>query len=129
MLNIGKVYNFLYICLMTRKTKPAAFVDRALDELRSFPNDARQDAGYQVHRVQEGHDPDDWKPMGTVGKGAREILIWEAHGKYRVIYVAHIEEAIYVLHAFQKKDESTPKANIDSARRRYRALMQELKNG
>lgn len=114
---------------MTRQTQPAAFVDRALDELRSFPDDARQDAGYQIHRVQEGLDPDDWKPMSTVGKGAREIRIWEADGTYRVIYVANIADAIYVLHAFKKKDQSTPKANIETARKRYRALMQELNNG
>ena len=113
---------------MKSETKTTAFVGRALDEIRSFPQHARQDAGYQLHRAQVGLDPNDWKPMKGVGKGVREIRIWEDDGTYRVIYVAHLEGAIYVLHAFQKKDQKTRQANIETARTRYKKLMQELFN-
>ncbi len=64
-------------------------------------------------RVQFGLDPTNWKPMKTVGAGVREIRI-HYRGKYRVIYVANRNEAIYVLHAFQKKTQRTPKHDIDS---------------
>ncbi|WP_348760835.1 type II toxin-antitoxin system RelE/ParE family toxin [uncultured Salinisphaera sp.] len=114
---------------MDGPSKSAAFVGRALDEIRSFPEPARQDAGYQLHRVQHGLDPSDWKPLTGVGKGVREIRIWQDDGTYRVIYVASINSAVYVLHAFQKKDDKTRQANIDVARRRYKALMQELNRG
>jgi len=66
---------------------------------------------------------DDWKPMPAVGKGVREIRVWEGAGTYRVIYLAKFEEAIYVLHCLQKKSEKTATADIDLARNRYRELM------
>jgi phage-related protein len=48
--------------------KPAAFVGTVLDELRKFPPEARREAGYQLDRVQRGLDPEDWKPMTSVGR-------------------------------------------------------------
>ena len=65
--------------------------------------------------------------MSTVGAGAVEIRIKEAAGVYRVIYVARFEEAIYVLHAFEKKTQKTRKADIALARARYKALAEERK--
>jgi phage-related protein len=74
---------------------------------------------------QNGDDPSDWKPMPSVGTGVREIRIREASGAFRVIYVANLKTAIFVLHAFQKKTQSTPKADLDLARARLRALLTE----
>jgi phage-related protein len=104
-------------------TKSVEFRGNALDELRGFPVDARRDAGYQIDRVQHGYDPDDWKPMPSVGKGVREIRIREAAGAFRVIYLAKLEDAIYVLHCFQKKTEKTAASDIDLARNRYKELI------
>lgn len=100
--------------------KDVEFIDNALDDLRSFPVDARREAGFQIDKVQNGLDPDDWKPMGTVGLGAREIRIREASGAFRVIYVATFREAVYVLHCFRKTSEQTEQRDIDLATRRYR---------
>ena len=100
--------------------KDVEFVDNALDDLRNFPVDARREAGFQIDKVQNGLDPDDWKPMGTVGPGAREIRIREASGAFRVIYVATFREAVYVLHCFRKTSEQTEQRDIDLAARRYR---------
>ena len=69
-------------------------------------------AGYQLGRVQAGKEPADWKPMPSVGLGVNEIRVREDSGAFRVIYVAKFEEAVYVLHAFQKKAQKTPKHDM-----------------
>ena len=74
-----------------------------------------------------GLQPSDWKPMSTVGSGAGEIRIKDEAGIYRVIYVAKFEEAVYVLHAFEKKTRRTSKADIALAGARYKALAEERK--
>ena len=65
--------------------------------------------------------------MDTVGQGVREIRIRDANGAFRVIYVAKLAEAVYVLHCFQKKTQKTSKADLDLAEARYRALLSEVK--
>jgi phage-related protein len=83
--------------------------------VREFPAMVKREAGYQLDRVQRGLDPTDWKPMKSVGKGVREIRI-RHEGSYRVIYVASLEEKVYVLHAFRKKSQKTPKQDLDLAK-------------
>ena len=72
--------------------------------LRSFPAEARRETGFQLDAVQRGLMPDDFKPMPAVGAGAYEIRI-HVEGEWRVLYVAKFEDAVYVLHAFQKKTQ------------------------
>jgi phage-related protein len=76
--------------------------------------------------VQNGRDPDDWKPMNTVGQGVKEIRVRDAVGAFRVVYVAKFADAVYVLHCFQKKTEKTSKSDLDLASTRYRDLVKEL---
>ncbi|MFL9827463.1 type II toxin-antitoxin system RelE/ParE family toxin [Rhodoplanes sp. SY1] len=102
--------------------KPVAFVGDSLARLRDFPDGARRAAGYQLDRVQHGLDPDDWKPMASIGPGVREIRIRERAGAFRVIYVATFADRIVVLHAFQKKTRQTDTRDIDLAARRLRDL-------
>lgn len=96
-----------------------------MEDLRAFPLTARREAGYQLERVQNGRDPDDWKPMNAVGRGAKEIRIRDEAGAFRVLYVAKFADAIYVLHCFQKKTEKTSKADVGLAAKRYRELSKE----
>ncbi len=105
---------------------PDEFRGSAQDDLRSFPIVARREAGYQLDQVQQGLEPDDWKPMPTIGSGVREIRIRDAAGAFRVVYVAKLSDAIYVLHCFQKKTEKTSKTDLDLAGKRYRDLITEL---
>jgi phage-related protein len=100
--------------------KKIAFLGDSLGRLRDFPDDARSQAGYQLREVQSGNDPVDWKPMKTIGAGAREIRIREAKGAFRIIYVASLGEQVVVLHAFQKKTQQTPQKDIDLAISRLR---------
>jgi phage-related protein len=86
--------------------------------LKNFPRVARKRAGEQLYRVQEGLEPEDWRPMRSVGPGAREIRIHQPH-EHRVIYVATFPEGVYVLHAFEKKSPQTPQKDITTARANY----------
>lgn len=104
--------------------KQVKWLGNSLERIREFPHDPRREAGYQLERVQVGKDPEDWKPMPSVGLGVKEIRVREG-GAFRVIYIARFAEAIYVLHAFQKKADKTPKPDIELARKRFRELIQE----
>ncbi len=102
--------------------KPVTFLGDSLAAIRGFPQEARREAGFQIDRVQRGLAPDNWKPMKTVGPGVREIRIYDEAGAFRVIYVAAMPEAVYVLHAFQKRTEQTAQRDIEMARRRLKEL-------
>jgi phage-related protein len=107
-------------------TKPIEFRGGSLDDLRSFPVQARREAGHQLDQVQNGQEPDDWKPMKTVGPGVKEIRIRDSDGAFRVVYIAKFSDAVYVLHCFQKKTEKTSKVDLDLVAKRYRVLLQEI---
>ncbi|MDM0017355.1 type II toxin-antitoxin system RelE/ParE family toxin [Variovorax saccharolyticus] len=106
--------------------KPVEFRGSSLDDLRAFPLSVKREAGHQLDQVQNGEEPDDWKPMNNVGRGVKEIRIQDSAGAFRVIYVAKFADAIYVLHCFQKKTAKTSKADVDLAAKRYRELVKEL---
>ncbi|MGH8679967.1 MAG: type II toxin-antitoxin system RelE/ParE family toxin [Burkholderiales bacterium] len=101
--------------------KPVVWCGDSLERIREFPADARRLAGHQLDKVQRGLDPDDWKPMPSVGLGVREIRV-RAQGQYRVVYLAKFEEAVYVLHAFAKKTQRTAKQDLELAATRFREL-------
>lgn len=113
----------LYPCQYTSSVKVLRFLGDSLKCLREFPKDARHDAGYQLDKVQRGEQPDDSKPMPSIGKGVEEIRIWDATGIYRVVYTARLAAAVYVLHAFQKKTQSTTRRDIELAKKRFVELM------
>ena len=102
--------------------KQIRWIGSAYADLLAFPRDARREAGFRLGRVQSGLEPADWKPFDDVGAGTREIRIRESSGVYRVLYVAKFEEAIYVLHCFQKKTQVTSKQDKAIAIARYRAV-------
>lgn len=102
--------------------KPVVFLGDSLDRVRAFPDGARRDAGFQIERVQRGLDPDDWKPMSTIGVGVREIRVRHRSGAYRVVYVVNFADAVYVLHAFMKKTQRTAQRDLDLAAERLKNL-------
>ena len=101
--------------------KPLNFVGSSLDDLRNFPDEARRSAGFELRTVQNGLEPSDWKPMPLIGPGVKEIRI-HVLGEWRVIYVTKLRDAVYVLHAFQKKTRKTSQRDIDLARQRCRQI-------
>lgn len=60
--------------------------------------------------------------MPSIGPGVREIRVKDVTGAFRIIYVTNIGSYVYVLHAFQKKTQATPKRDIELARSRLREL-------
>jgi putative addiction module killer protein len=103
--------------------KVIRWLGSSLDDLRAFPEQARRDAGYQLSRVQQGLMPNDWKPMKAVGSGVYEIRI-HIGTEHRVFYVAKHDDAIYVLHAFEKRTRQTRQADIALARQRLAELLE-----
>jgi len=106
--------------------KDLEFAGSSKDDLMSFPEEARRDAGFQLHFVQAGQEPADWKPMTSVGPGVIELRIHK-QGEWRIIYVAKFQNRVSVLHAFQKKTQKTRKADIDLAQERYREVVHREK--
>lgn len=92
--------------------------------MRAFPEVARRRAGFELWEVQKGNPPSDFKPMPAVGIGVHEIRI-RVGAAYRVLYVAKFSEAVYVLHAFQKKTQKTARDDLAFAKKRFRDLVQE----
>ena len=104
--------------------KPVVWLGDSLSCVRDFAPDARNEAGHQLGLVQAGEEPSDWKPMPTVGLGVNEIRV-RVGGAFRVIYMAKFAEAVYVLHAFEKKSRKTARTDIKLARHRFTKLVQE----
>jgi len=104
--------------------KPVVWLGDSRERLREFPAGAMRLAGHELEQVQAGREPADWKPMPSVGLGVNEIRV-RVGAAFRVIYVAKFLEAVYVLHAFQKKSQKTAQGDVDLARRRFRTLIEE----
>jgi phage-related protein len=105
--------------------KVLKFIGSSQEDLVNFPRDARRECGRELDRVQRGLMPTDFKPMLSVGKGAYEIRV-HVLGEWRVLYVARHGDAVYVLHAFQKKSPKTAKPDIDLAIRRYKQMENDV---
>ncbi len=108
--------------------KEILWVGRARDEIREFPDEAREKAGFELRLVQMGEDPTDWKPIKSVGAGTIEIRIRTEDGAFRVFYVAKFADRVYVLHAFQKKGRKTSKRDIEIGRARYKRMREDLES-
>ena len=106
--------------------KRVTWIGDSRQAVKGFAPVARQRVGRQLARVQDGLEPEDWKPMPSIGIGVKELRVREGSA-YRLVYVAKFSEAIYVLHAFEKKSRKTPKRDMDLARTRFRALVNERK--
>jgi len=101
----------------------------SLDDLRSFPEDAKHAMGYQLHRVQSGEMPEDWKTLNNLGKnisGVYEIRISIDKNIFRTAYVAKFGSTVAVLHCWQKKTQATSKSDLDLIAARYRSAKESL---
>jgi phage-related protein len=98
--------------------KPIEWVGDSLKRIRALAKTVRQ----QVELVQHDMEPSDWKPMTTVGPGVNEIRI-HVEGEHRLLYIARLRHAIYVLHVFQKKSRKTSRADIELATTRFQEAL------
>jgi phage-related protein len=117
-----------------RDLKPVYRVASSKDDLRSFPEPVARTVGFALSRAQEGKKVPAATPLKGIVKGAGVLEIVEDHDgdTYRVVYTVRFSEAVYVLHAFQKKAErgiETPKHEVDLIRRRYEAARAHHEEG
>ena len=105
--------------------KEIRWVGSSLKDLKSFPLAVLRQAGFQLGRVQNGLDPEDWKPFDTLGSGVREMRLSEGGGVFRVMYVSKLAEAVYVLHCFQKKTKVTRQTDKSITKTRYREVVRK----
>ncbi len=107
--------------------KDLLWIGSSFKTLTAFPKAVKQVAGFQLHLIQQGKDPNDWKPMPSIGAGVREIRV-HTEGEHRIIYLAKFEEGVYILHTFRKKTQRTAKKDLDIARARFREVIQHRTN-
>jgi phage-related protein len=103
--------------------KPLEWLGDSRKVLQSFPQSAQRIAGFELRNVQQGKQPGDFKPMPSIGLGVEELRVWVEEGTYRVIYIARLPGAVYVLHALQKKTRQTSQRDIALARARLEQLL------
>jgi len=106
--------------------KPLVWVGTSLERMRAFPADAMRVAGFELRRVQGGLSPHDWKPLHGVALGICEIRI-HTEREHRVVYVAKFPEAVYVLHAFEKRTRRTAHTDLSLVRTRYSQVLRDRK--
>jgi phage-related protein len=109
-----------------RDLNPVLWIASSKEDLKSFPNAVQHSMGYALFRAQEGKKAPSAKPLKGIVKGTGILEIVEDHrtDTYRVVYTVRFSDAVYVLHAFQKKAKkgvATPKHEIALIRRRYDA--------
>ncbi len=108
--------------------RPIFWVGSSLEDIRDFPNAARQRAGFELALVQSGAMPSDWKAIPGVARGVYEIRV-HTEREYRVLYVANFADGVYVLHAFEKRSQRTRRHDIELARKRYRDIVGDRNSG
>ena len=108
--------------------KDLIFLGDSLERLRDFPPSIKNELGYSLHLIQNGGRAIDEKPFKTVGQGVNEVRVRDENGAFRVMYIAKFREAVYVLHAFQKKTQKTAQSDIDIAKQRYQWLISSRKD-
>jgi phage-related protein len=113
-----------------RKTRPVSWIKAALNDFRSFPEDAQSVCLAALTIAAEGGKADIAKPLHGLGSGVFEIALAFKGGSFRVVYAVQLADEIWVLHAFQKKSTKgikTPKHEIDLIKNRLKTLKEMLK--
>lgn len=107
---------------MNGSARPVIWVGSSRRNLRGFPREVRREIGQALFTAQQGETDPSAKPLRGFGGGAvLEIVADQEGGTWRAVYTVRHREAIYVLHAFQKKSKrgiATPKKDIDLIRQR-----------
>jgi len=125
---LALIYKLVYTIRMHKiPDRPLVWLGSSLEDIRAFPADARRLAGYQLRRVQVGLMPSDYRPVKGVGPGVYEIRL-HTRMEHRILYVARLAEAVYVLHAFEKRTRQTRQADLNLAKRRFAEMLNLHRN-
>ena len=104
------------------KSALIAWEGNSKEVISSFPEEARQNLGFQLRLLQQGQQPTDYRPMSTIGPGVFELRDQDERAWYRVIYLSRIRDVVHVLHCFEKRSRETPAKEINTARQRLKAV-------
>ena len=107
-----------------KPARPLEWVGSSRNDLRSFPDEVQDHIGFALYQAQLGLKHGDAKPLTGLGSGMLEIVSDFDVNSYRTVYLVRFRDAVYVLHAFQKKSKrgiATPKSEIDLVKRRLKA--------
>jgi phage-related protein len=110
--------------------KDLKFVGSSRKDLAALPKPVKRAFGHALRQVQRGRTPQNAEAFKQGGPGCMELKEGHDRATYRTMYVAKFEDAVYVLHSFQKKSKSgiaTPQSEIDVIRERYRLAEQQSK--
>jgi phage-related protein len=112
----------MYIRIVTAVARPLIWMGSSLGDLRGFPRAVRRSIGHALYAAQQGEtDPAAKRMRGFGGGSVLEIVADHRGDTWRAVYTVRYQEAVYVLHSFQKKSKkgiATPKSVIDLIRRR-----------
>src|SRR2546428_4538002 len=114
----------------TRKTRPVSWIRGALKEFETFPQEAKSICLAALTIAAEGGKADIAKPMKGMGSGVFELALPHRGDAFRVIYAVQLGEAIWVVHAFQKKSTrgiKTPQHEVDLIKERLKRLKEMLR--
>lgn len=103
-----------------------AWEGNSREVLQSFPDGVRQNLGFQLWQLQQGERPADYRPLPSIGTGVFELRDQDERAWYRVVYLSRINDAIYVLHCFEKKSREMPRKDFETAKRRLKAVKVRL---
>lgn len=122
--------------MLSTSEKPLAFIGSSRKDLMALPLDVRRFFGHALDFAQRGEQHDAAKVLkGFGGAGVLEVVEDDAGGTYRAVYTVRFEEAVFVLHCFQKKSKSgisTPREDINLIRDRLKvaeAYVKEIRHG
>jgi len=90
--------------------------------LRAFPEEVRDNLGFQLWQLQQGERPGDYRPLPSIGTGVFELRDQDERAWYRVVYLSRINDVIYVLHCFEKKGREMPRKEFEKAKQRLKAV-------
>jgi phage-related protein len=115
-----------------RKDALIAWEGDSKEVISSFPDEVRQNLGFQLRLLQQGQPPTNYRPMSTIGSGVFELRDQDGRAWYRLIYLSRVRDVVYVLHCFEKRSRETPAKEINVARQRLKSvrarLAQEVKH-
>jgi phage-related protein len=120
---VAHIYQHMYTSITAEgRPKPVRWMETSLRDLRSFPAAARIDIGHALFAAQEGQTDPAAKPLKGFGGASVLEIVASRHGNaWRAVYIVKFQDAIYVLHVFQKKSTkgiATPTREIELIKRR-----------
>lgn len=94
--------------------------------LKAFPDDVKQNFGFELWQLQLGEQPRNYRPLPSIGAGVFELRDQDERSWYRVVYLSRIDDKIHILHSFEKKTRAMPRKDFEKVRQRLKAVKARL---